>query len=111
MLRARVEAAIGGRKTRGRWMHLADEKLEQYPRSWLVRKMKEVPAQSEPLDLSKMQAAVTSLLCEGRSTDAIAKELEISPNTVLNHLKVVYRKVKVNSRGALVAEMMRRKVT
>jgi DNA-binding CsgD family transcriptional regulator len=95
---------------KARWMHLAEEKLEQYPRSWLVRKMKELPAESEPLDLSKMQAAVTSLICEGRSTDDIAQELDISPNTVLNHLKVVYRKVKVNSRGALVAEMMRRKV-
>ncbi len=26
---------------KARWMHLADEKLEQYPRSWLARKMKE----------------------------------------------------------------------
>lgn len=98
--------------TKARWIHLAEEKLEQYPRSWLVRKMAEAPSPntSQASSLSRMQGAVTRLVCEGRPTNAIAQELGISRNTVLNHLKVVYRKLGVNSRGALVAEALKRKV-
>src|SRR5580700_49974 len=97
---------------KARWMHLAEEKLEQYPRAWLVKKMGELPATrpSQAGVLSRMQSAVTRLVCDGRSTDDIARELNISRYTVSNHLKVVYRKLGVNSRGALVAEALRRKV-
>lgn len=96
-----------------RWTHLAEDKLEAYPHSWLARRMEDPPTEDQaqqPALLSKMQSAVTRLVCEGRSTDAIAHELQISRNTVLNHLKVVYRKIGVNSRSALVAEALRRKV-
>jgi two-component system nitrate/nitrite response regulator NarL len=57
-----------------------------------------------------MQALVTSLVCEGMSTRAIAQKLAISENTVLNHLKVVYKKLGVNSRGTLIVEAMKRKI-
>lgn len=95
-----------------RWLHLGEEKLESYPRSWLSRFLGEVTATApaRAVELSKMQGAVTRLLCEGLSTDAVAQQLAISRNTVLNHLKVVYRKLGVNSRGALVAEAMKRKI-
>jgi DNA-binding CsgD family transcriptional regulator len=95
-----------------RWLHLAEEKLEHYPRSWLVRKFGELPpvVQSRADALSKMQSAVARSICEGLSTDAIAHKLGISRNTVLNHLKIVYRKLGVNSRGSLVVEAMKRKM-
>ena len=58
-----------------------------------------------------MQDAVVRLVCEGLPTDAIAKRLNLSRNTVLNHLKVIYKKLGVNSREALVVEAMKRKLT
>lgn len=96
-----------------RWISLAEDKLEAYPRSWMARELPRLAVNPEPADstLSKMQAAVTRLVCEGLSTQAVADRLGLSPNTVLNHLKVVYRKLGVRSRGALVVEAMRRNLT
>ncbi len=97
---------------KSRWLHLAEDKLERYPNSWIARGLTEIPKQSneERLPLSAMQESVTSLVCEGRSTDEIAEKLGISRNTVLNHLKVVYRKLGVNSRQGLVVEAHRRRL-
>jgi len=93
-----------------RWAHLAEEKLERYPKSWLARNLSAIPREPETPALSPMQAAVTGLLCEGLSTDEVARKLKLSRNTVLNHLKVVYRKLGVTSRGALVVAAMRRNI-
>jgi DNA-binding CsgD family transcriptional regulator len=93
-----------------RWLHLAEDKLEHYPRSWLVRKLGQAAFKARPATemLSKMQGKVLHLVCEGLSTDDMAERLGLSRNTILNHLKLVYRKLGVNSRGALVVEAMRR---
>jgi DNA-binding CsgD family transcriptional regulator len=96
---------------KARWLHLAEDKLEAYPRAWLVRNLHAAqPASPLATPLSRMQLAVTQLVCEGLSTDAIAERLGLSRNTILNHLKVVYRKVGVNSRGGLVVEAMKRNI-
>ena len=58
--------------------------------------------------LTTMQDAVMRLICEGLSTDAMASKLQRSRNTVLNHLKIIYKKMGVNSREALVVEAMKR---
>jgi DNA-binding CsgD family transcriptional regulator len=108
-----ASAALALQRATGkaRWLHLAEDKLEHYPRSWLARNVGNAqPAPQPDAGLSKMQATVTRLVCEGLSTDAMAQRLSLSPNTVLNHLKVVYRKLGVNSRGALVVEAMKRKL-
>jgi DNA-binding CsgD family transcriptional regulator len=98
---------------KARWLHLAEDKLEHYPGSWLARGLGQLTptSESQATMLSKMQGVVTRLVCEGLSTDAIAQRLGLSPNTVSNHLKVVYRKLGVNSRGALVVEAMKRNLT
>jgi DNA-binding CsgD family transcriptional regulator/tetratricopeptide (TPR) repeat protein len=95
---------------KARWLHLAEEKLERYPRSWLARNLGQAapPAQPDRVALSKMQGTVMRLVCEGLSTDEMAERLELSRNTILNHLKVVYRKIGVNSRQGLVLEAMKR---
>lgn len=94
-----------------RWLHLAEDKLEVYPRSWLRRSVASATTSAKPVAaLSKMQRAVTELTCEGLSTDDIAERLGLSRNTILNHLKVVYKKVGVNSRQALVVEALKRKL-
>ncbi len=103
--------ALGLHRATGksRWLHLAEDKLDEYPRSWLSRQTAKSTAREQPdPGLSRMQSAVAELVCEGLSTDEMARRLKLSRNTILNHLKVVYRKVGVHSREALVVEAMKR---
>jgi DNA-binding CsgD family transcriptional regulator len=101
---------------KSRWLHLAEDKLEKYPRAWLSRELRlstrgqSGGAHGRP-KLPRMQDAVVRLVCEGLPTGTIAKRLDLSRNTVLNHLKVIYKKLGVNSREALVVEAMKRKLT
>jgi DNA-binding CsgD family transcriptional regulator len=109
---ARAALALHRATGKTRWFHLAQEKLVSYPRAWLSR---EREASASDLERAKprlpgRQEAVARLVCEGLSTDAIAKRLEISKFTVFNHLKAVYKKLGVNSRGGLVVEAMKRKM-
>ena len=107
-----AQAAIALHRATGktRWLHLAEDKLEYYPRSWLVGKLDQAAFEARPATeaLSRMQGKVLRLVCEGLSTDDMAERLGLSRNTVLNHLKLVYRKLGVNSREALVVEAMRK---
>ena len=111
-VRAALSALALYRATdKARWVHLAEDKLEHYPNSWIAKKLLESPPapQKAQMQLSAMQESVTRLVCEGRTTDEIAEKLSISRNTVLNHLKIVYRKLGVNSRQGLVIEELRRR--
>ncbi|MDA4848856.1 response regulator transcription factor [Hoeflea poritis] len=49
--------------------------------------------------LSPRERDVAKLLFEGHSAKAIARSLEISPGTVRNHIKNIYLKLRLNSRG------------
>ena len=66
---------------KARWLHLAEDKLEHYPRSWLARSLGEaLPASAVPTaSLSKMQGMVMGLVCEGLSTDAMARAARVKP--------------------------------
>ena len=67
-----------------------------------------VPVSHSALEeLSDREMEVVVQLAEGRRVPAIAKALYISPNTVRNHLKSVYRKLEVHSQTELL-EMIRR---
>ena len=48
---------------------------------------------------------MTRLVANGLPTDAIATRLHLSPWTVHDHLKAVFEKVGVATRGALVARV------
>jgi DNA-binding CsgD family transcriptional regulator len=89
-----------------RWRHLAEDKLEPYPRSWLAQETAaQTMASASPVKLPRMQRTVLEMLCRKMTTAEIAADLGLSQHTVRNHLKAVFRAYKVNNRAALVAEV------
>ncbi|HEY1682160.1 MAG TPA: helix-turn-helix transcriptional regulator [Candidatus Tumulicola sp.] len=105
---ARAAIALYRATDKARWLHLAEDKLENYGHSWLLKTLiaSSSAVGSKKIELPKMQNQVVQLVCRGLSTDLIAAHLNISRNTVLNHLKAVYKKLGVNSREALVVKVM-----
>jgi len=61
-----------------------------------------VPAAASPL--TPREGEVLHLIAKGLSYQRIAEALSISPNTVTTHIKQIYRKLAVNSRGEAVFE-------
>jgi DNA-binding CsgD family transcriptional regulator len=57
--------------------------------------------------LTERERAVTGLVCQGRSTAQMAAELWISTNTVQDHLKSIFDKTGVRSRGEVMATILR----
>lgn len=57
--------------------------------------------------LSEAQRRVLDILLEGRSEKEVATQLEISPHTVHNHVKEIYKRMNVNSRPELLALFVR----
>ncbi len=55
--------------------------------------------------LTHAQSRVAALVLQGRSTRSIVAELEISANTVQEHLRAVFDKFGIGSRRELVAEL------
>jgi DNA-binding CsgD family transcriptional regulator len=68
--------------------------------------MEEVaPLVASAYGLSPRERAVTRLVARGLATRAIGAELHLSPWTVQDHLKAIFGKVGVRSRGELVARL------
>jgi DNA-binding CsgD family transcriptional regulator len=61
------------------------------------------PLLADAYGLSERECEVSRLIARGLPTDAIARELYLSPWTVQDHLKAIFGKVGVNGRGELVA--------
>ena len=57
---------------------------------------------SELAELTPRERDVLGLLCAGRSDAEIAQELELSRNTVRNHVATLYSKIGVNRRSAAI---------
>jgi DNA-binding CsgD family transcriptional regulator len=55
--------------------------------------------------LTPRELQITQLTARGMTTAEIASELFISPHTVRDHLKTIFAKAGVSSRGALVARL------
>ncbi|MFI6290846.1 response regulator transcription factor [Nonomuraea sp. NPDC050790] len=60
---------------------------------------------AEAYELSPRELEITQLIALGLTTGEIAGRLFISPHTVRDHVKAVFAKVRVSSRGELVARL------
>lgn len=58
--------------------------------------------------LTAREVAILNLIAKGFTYEEVAEELLIAVGTVQNHIKAIYRKLSVNSRGRAVFEATRR---
>jgi DNA-binding NarL/FixJ family response regulator len=62
------------------------------------------PAAPQPSPLSEREAEILGLVAKGLSFAEVAAALDISAHTVVAHVKKIYRKLSVHSRGEAVFE-------
>lgn len=96
----------------GHWLVLYASRLSSSGNQAQISVIFEIarPAEIAPLimqayQLTKREGEVAQCALRGWSTTAIAATLHISSNTVQDHLKAIFAKVDVNSRGELAARI------
>jgi DNA-binding CsgD family transcriptional regulator len=103
--RARVRTASG------RWLVVRASALGDEPDAQVAvmiepaRPHELAPLVADAYRLTERERAVTQLVARGLPTDAIARRLRLSPWTVQDHLKAIFEKVGVATRGELVARV------
>lgn len=65
------------------------------------------PRASKEGELTPRQHQIVEAVVEGLSYKLIADKLLISTDTVRDHIKKIYRKLEINSKGELIAKKMR----
>jgi DNA-binding CsgD family transcriptional regulator len=100
--RARVRAMSG------RWLIVRGSALTDGQVAVMIepaRPHELAPLVADAYGLSDREREVTELVARGLPTDAIAARLYLSPWTVQDHLKRIFEKVGVDTRGELVARV------
>jgi DNA-binding CsgD family transcriptional regulator len=99
------------RTASGRWLRVHGSVLggDPGPRTAVILEPIQ-PAEMAPLiadayGLTDRERMITQLVAQGLSTDAISARLHLSAWTVQDHLKSVFEKTGVGTRGALVARL------
>ncbi|MBB6380395.1 DNA-binding CsgD family transcriptional regulator [Pseudonocardia eucalypti] len=111
--RDHVDARVRIRTTEGRWLLCRASSLTgPGGRPGMVALVIEPTTPSdlavlvaEAYGLTARELQITQLVARGMTTAAIAETLFISPHTVRDHLKTVFTKAGVSSRGELVARL------
>ena len=73
-------------------------------RTFTAKKKKKSSLPMQPNPLSERETEILQLLAKGISFNEIGDILTISPHTVTAHIKKIYRKLQVHSRGEAVYE-------
>lgn len=73
-------------------------------RNRMAPQVSRTAAPTEPNPLSARETEILQLLAKGMSFNEIGDILTISPHTVTAHIKKIYRKLQVHSRGEAVYE-------
>lgn len=99
----------------GHWLTLHASRLKSKENSSQITVLFELaqPSEIAPLImqaymLTKRESEITQCVLYGWSTHDISTNLHISSNTVQDHLKAIFEKVDVRSRGELVARIFTR---
>ena len=106
-----VAATARVRTTSGRWVLVRGSVLANgtHFRTAVTLEPARAPELAELIadscGLTARERRVTQLVAHGLSTAAIAARLYLSPYTVQDHLKAVFEKLDVSSRGELVARL------
>lgn len=73
-------------------------------RTYTTHTIEKTTAPIQPNPLSERESEILQLLAKGMSFNEIGDILTISPHTVTAHIKKIYRKLQVHSRGEAVYE-------
>lgn len=100
---------VRARTRSGEWLVLYGTTLSSDDRTVVVIQPA-TPSEIAPLvalayELTQRECAVTQMCIEGRSTKQIASELHLSEYTIQDHLKAIFTKTGVRSRGELVGQV------
>ncbi len=102
------------RTTSGRWAVLHASWLNSQAQDVIAVIVEEAAAAEmapmimEAYGLTDREKTVTGLVCQGLPTRQIAARLHLTTDTVQDHLKSVFDRTGVHSRGELVATILRR---
>ncbi len=59
--------------------------------------------------LTRMQSLVLEMIVEGKTTSQIAREMELSENTINSHIKAIYTTLEVHSRSLAIKKAIEHK--
>lgn len=99
------------RTERGTWLVLRGSTLGDGPDAQTAvmvepaRPHDLAPLIADAYELTPRERAVTQLVARGLSTSDIGQQLHLSPWTVQDHLKAIFEKVGVTTRGELIARV------
>jgi DNA-binding CsgD family transcriptional regulator len=104
-------AAARVRTRSGRWLLIRGSTLSEGPDARVVvvieaaRSPELAPLIADAYGLTDRERTITRLVAQGLSTNEIGSRLHLSPYTVQDHLKAIFEKADVSTRGALVARV------
>ena len=116
-----VKTRSGQRTGRRLLVHLARDISEQKKTEQLVHKVLDLSQQLSQLgessrrtapvsDLSEQEKHILCRFAEGKSTANVAKSLDISPQTLRNHLHHINQKLRTHNRLEAVMHAIHRKL-